>query len=169
MKIKVALFLAVAAGLSACSFSFNNGSNTAPANANTNAARPTITPSADTPTPEVKNSPVVVAPKAETGTKRISFKAGESSATVSDSVIRGERSIYVVGAKKGQTMSVEITSLEDNAVFQIKTPGGKFLADAADGDDATVWDGPLPASGDYKIIVGGTRGNASFKLTVSID
>ncbi len=169
MKIKVVLILAAAAGISACSFSFNSGGNTAPANTNTNTAKPTITPSSATPTPEVKASPVVVAPKTESGIKRISFDAGESSATVSDSVIRGERSIYVVGAKSGQTMSVEITSLEDNAVFQIQTPSGKFLADAADGDDATTWDGTLPASGDYKIIVGGTRGNASFKLTVSID
>ncbi len=169
MNIKILLFLTVVAGVSACSFSFNNGSNTSPANANTNAAKPTITPSSASTTPEVKASPVAVAPKAETGTKRISFKAGESSATVSDSVVRGERSIYVIGAKSGQTMSIDITSLEDNAVFQIKTPGGKFLADAGDGDDATVWDGTLPASGDYKIIVGGTRGNASFKLTVSID
>lgn len=169
MKIKIALFLTVAAGLSGCSSSFNNGGNSAPANTNTNIAKPTITPSAATPTPEVKASPVAIAPKAESGTKRISFKSGESAATVSDSVVRGERSIYIVGAKSGQTMSVEITSLEDNAVFQIKTPGGKFLADAGDGDDATNWDGQLPANGDYKIIVGGTRGNASFKLTVSID
>ena len=111
----------------------------------------------------------MVAPKTESGTKRISFDAGESSATVSGGVIRGERSVYVIGAKSGQLMSVEITSLEDNAVFQIKTPGGKFLSYAGDGDDATDWNGQLPESGDYKIIVGGTRGNASYKLTVSID
>ena len=30
---------------------------------------------------------------------------------------------YYVGAKQGQTMSVKITSLEDNAVFQIFLPG----------------------------------------------
>lgn len=170
MKIGI-LFVAVFAlvVISGCTFSFNSGGNSAPANTNANAPRPTITPSASTPTPEVKASPAVIAPRAESGSRRISFAAGESSATVSDSVIRGERSIYVVGAKSGQTMSVEITSLEDNAVFQIKTPGGKFLADAGDGDDATSWDGKLPVSGDYTIIVGGTRGNASFKLTVSID
>ncbi len=165
MKTELILSFAIAACMSACSFSYNSGSNSTPANTNSNVAKPTITPSAA----EVKTSPVAVAPKAESGTKRISFASGETSATVSGGVIRGERAIYLVGAKGGQRMSVDITSEEDNAVFQIQTPGGKFLADAGDGDDATVWDGPLPASGDYKIIVGGTRGNASFKLTVSID
>lgn len=170
MKLGSVLVTVIAAFVvSGCTFSFNSGGNSIPANSNSNAAVPTITPSASTPTPQVKATPVVIAPKAESGTRRISFDAGESSATVSDSVIRGERSIYVVGAKSGQTMSVEITSLEDNAVFQIKSPGGKFLADAGDGDDATSWEGKLPANGDYTIIVGGTRGNASFKLTVSIE
>jgi len=169
MKSKLVLSLVIATSVSACSFSYNSSSNSAPANTNTNVAKPTITPSAATPTPEVKASPVAVAPKAENGTKRISFDAGETSDTVSGSVLRGERAIYIVGAKSGQTMTVDIDSEEDNAVFQIKTPGGKFLDNAADGDDATAWDGTLPATGDYKIIVGGTRGNASFHMTVSIE
>ncbi len=44
----------------------------------------------------------------------------------------------------------------------------KKLLDAGDEDDAMTWSGTLPSSGDYKIIVGGTRGNATYKLTVSI-
>ncbi len=169
MKAKLILSLAIAASVSACSFSYNSSSNSAPANTNTNIAKPTITPSSATPTPEVKATPVAIAPKAESGTKRISFDVGETSATVAGGVIRGERTVYLVGAKSGQSMSVDITSEEDNAVFQILTPGGKLLPDAGDGDDAMSWDGKLPVSGDYKIIVGGTRGNASFKLTVAID
>ena len=65
-------------------------------------------------------------------------------------------------------MSVEIASEENNAVFQIERPDGKYLNKAGDGDDAMKWNGPMPANGDYKIIVGGTRGNASYKLTISI-
>jgi hypothetical protein len=65
-------------------------------------------------------------------------------------------------------MTIKITSLEDNAVFQIEGPSGSYLIDAGETDDATNWSGPLPADGDYKIIVGGTRGNTEFKLTVSI-
>ena len=172
MRIKFVLLLAIACGISACSFSFNGGGNNAAANANTASPKPTITPSASTPTPQVKAPPVVIAPKTETtgdgDDKRISFKAGSSSATVSDAVIRGERSTYLIGAKNGQTMTVKISSLEDNAVFQIESPSGSYLPDAGEEDDATTWSGPLPTSGDYRIIVGGTRGNATYKLTVSI-
>lgn len=101
-------------------------------------------------------------------TKRIKFAKGKSSTTISYSVIRGDRDTYLLGAKAGQRMSVRITSLEKNAVFQIENPEGAYLENAGDGDDQTTWTGTLPDKGDYKIIVGGTRGNASYKLSVSI-
>ena len=101
-------------------------------------------------------------------TKRVKFAKGRSSATVSNSVVRGDRDTYIVGAKSGQIMTVKITSLEDNAVFQVIGPDGEYLQDAGEEDDATNVTKSLPETGDYKIIVGGTRGNASYKLTVSI-
>jgi len=101
-------------------------------------------------------------------TKRVKFARGKSSATISGAVVRGDRDTYTVGAKAGQMMSVKITSTEDNAVFQVMDADGEYLQDAGDGDDAKSWTGDLPSTGDYKIIVGGTRGNASYKLTVSI-
>lgn len=101
-------------------------------------------------------------------TKRIKFAKGKHSATVSNSVVRGDRDTYLAGAGLGQTMTVKITSLEDNAVFQIEAPDGEYLEGAGDGDDAMEFTGELPAKGDYKIIVGGTRGNATYKLTVMI-
>lgn len=101
-------------------------------------------------------------------TKRVKFAKGKSSATLSGGVIRGDRDTYILGAKAGQTMSVRITSVENNAVFQIEGPGGKYLQNAGEEDDATNIAASLPDSGDYRIIVGGTRGNASYRLTVSI-
>lgn len=101
-------------------------------------------------------------------TRRIRFAKGRQSATVSYSVVRGDRDTYILGAGAGQTMTVKITSLEDNAVFQIENPDGEYLEGAGDGDDAMSFTGSLPDKGDYKIIVGGTRGNASYRLTVSI-
>lgn len=100
--------------------------------------------------------------------KRLKFAKGSSSATVSGAVVRGDSDTFIVGAREGQTMSVNITSLEDNAVFQVREANGDYLEDAGEGDDATSWSGDLPSTGDYEIIVGGTRGNASYKLTVSI-
>lgn len=101
-------------------------------------------------------------------TKRVRFAKGKSSATLSGAVVRGDRDTYILGAKAEQMMTVKITSTERNAVFQITDPNGEFLQDAGDGDDAMNWTGSLPESGNYRIIVGGTRGNATYKLTVSI-
>ena len=100
--------------------------------------------------------------------KRVKFKAGKTSAVVSNAVVRGDRDTYTIGAKAKQTMTVKITSVEKNAVFQIQTPNGLYVAGADEGDDAMSWSGSLPETGDYQIIVGGTRGNAAYKLTVSV-
>jgi hypothetical protein len=101
--------------------------------------------------------------------QKVRFAKGSSSTTISGAVVRDDRDRYYLEAKKGQTMSVKITSLEDNAVFQIFLPGEQeALSGAGEGDDATKWSGPLPDDAEYVIVVGGTRGNATYKLTVSI-
>jgi hypothetical protein len=99
---------------------------------------------------------------------RVKFAPGKSSTTITCAVIRGDRDIYILGAKAGQKMTVNITSLEKNAVFQIENPDGEYLEKAGEGDDQTKWSGTLPDPGDYKIIVGGTRGNATYKLSITI-
>ncbi|HEY7913396.1 MAG TPA: hypothetical protein VIG62_15895 [Blastocatellia bacterium] len=107
--------------------------------------------------------------EAEGVKKRVRFARGETSAAIEGSVIRGERDTYLLGARAGQSMTVRVTSLEENAVFQIYEPGGKkALKGAGETDDATNWSGELPVSGDYRIVVGPTRGNASYKLEVNI-
>lgn len=101
--------------------------------------------------------------------QKVRFAKGSSSTTISGAVIRGDRDRYYVGAQKGQTMSVRITSLEDNAVFQIFLPGEQeALSGAGEEDDAMKWSGELPEDAEYVIVVGGTRGNATYKLTISI-
>jgi hypothetical protein len=101
--------------------------------------------------------------------KKVHFAKGTSSTTIRGGVIRGDRDRYYVGAKKGQTMTVSIKSEEDNAVFQIYLAGEQeSLPGAGDGDDATKWSGELPADSEYVIVVGGTRGNASYTLTISV-
>ena len=100
--------------------------------------------------------------------KRLKFAKGRSATTVSGAVIRGDQDTYIIGARKGQTMRVKITSLEKNAVFDVKDANGNYLQDAGESDDAPNWTGDLPSTGDYEITVSGTRGNATYKLTVSI-
>jgi hypothetical protein len=106
---------------------------------------------------------------ARTHTERIRFQRGKSTAVIENAVVRGDRDRYLLGARAGQSMSVRITSLERNAVFTVYRPGGqRALAGTEEGKDAVRWSGRLPATGDYEILVGGTRGNASYTLTVSI-
>jgi hypothetical protein len=91
------------------------------------------------------------------------------SKTVSGSVIRGERARHTVNAKAGQTLEVNVTSEEDNAVFQIYLPGEKgTLPGAGEMDDATKFSGEVPTDGEYVIVVGPTRGNATYKLSYSV-
>ena len=94
---------------------------------------------------------------------RINFDRGSTSKTIKNAVVRGTRDTYLVGAKKGQQMNLKITSLENNTVFDVISPNGKTLQRSA-----TNWSGKLPKNGDYQVVVGGTRGNASYELTVEI-
>jgi hypothetical protein len=95
--------------------------------------------------------------------KTVKFGKGNSSASYSNSVVRGDRDTYNLGAKAGQFMTVTITSGEDNASFEIVAPNGENLV-----DDDSNWTGELPADGNYKIIVGGTRGNATYTVKFSV-
>ena len=101
-------------------------------------------------------------------TKRVRFPRGRTTAVLKNSVVRGTSDRYLLGARSGQQMLVHITSVEKNAVFTIYTPQGGTLAGAGEGDDATDWSGALPQDGDYVIEVGGTRGNATYTLEVTI-
>jgi len=111
----------------------------------------------------------------------IRFARGAWRVTISGAVIRGERSLYSVDAKAGQRLTVNVSAVENNAVFQLYAPGahpeqrdygvavvGKALVGAAEGDDATKWTGVLQQNGAYFVAVGPLRGNATYSLTVAI-
>jgi len=99
-------------------------------------------------------------------TKRVRFQRGRTTAVLKNSVVRGTVDRYLLGARKGQQIIVHITSVENNAVFDIYTPQGGTLA--GEGEDSTDWSGTLPQDGDYIIEVGPTRGNATYTLEVTI-
>ena len=114
--------------------------------------------------------------------RTIRFARGTTSATVAGAVVRGDRDIYPVKANAGQKMRVRITAVENNAAFEIFRPGARYrrdqdgtydvtgstLAGAGETDDAKQWSGTLPSTGTYLIVVGGNRGNAGYRMTVSI-
>lgn len=105
------------------------------------------------------DSKVIVAQNSQ----RIKFKPGASSAEVKGGVPRGSVNIYSVGANAGQTINVEIQSVEGNAVFKVIDPNTNTLA-----EEQKSWSGTLPLSGDYQIVVGTERGGASYTLSVEI-
>ena len=108
--------------------------------------------------------------------KPIKFARGKSSKTIEGAVVRGDRDFYTFEAKAKQTLSVKITSIENNAVFDLYAPGAKIkkvdgfyeVDGKAMAEEQTSRKGVLPQSGKYLIVVGGTRGNATYKLTVAI-
>ena len=98
--------------------------------------------------------------------QRIRFRQGATSATIKDAIVRGEPpKTYVIGAGKGQKMTLRITSLEKNAVFRLIAPNGTIIVNEAKGEKVL---NSLPLAGDYTIEVGTERGNASYELYVSI-
>ncbi len=106
----------------------------------------------------------VVAASSAVAVETIDVSVG-GSATVSGAVIRGERANYAVPVPSaGIRLRISITSLEDNAVVDLIDPSGVTIETEATSLDITV-----PASGDYQLVVGGTRGNATFDLTVALD
>jgi 6-phosphogluconate dehydrogenase (decarboxylating) len=60
-------------------------------------------------------------------------------------------------------MDLNISALEDNAVVQVITPAGEVI-----GSEIKTMNKTLPETGDYQIIVSGTRGNATYKLNVAV-
>jgi hypothetical protein len=113
------------------------------------------------PTQEKDKSQILIVQNSQEQT--IKFKTGSHSAIVSGGIPRGTVNTYVLEANKGQNISVTITSIENNVVFQILDPTGKSIV-----KEKAKFSGKLPRSGKYKIVVGTTRGGASFKLSVSI-
>lgn len=95
--------------------------------------------------------------------KTIQFEKGALGATVVGAVIRGDRDVYILRASAEQEMTLSIGSIEDNAVFDVLSPSGSRLA--TERRDAAL---SLPETGAYKVVVGGTRGNASYTLNVMI-
>ncbi len=96
--------------------------------------------------------------------QEIRFRRGASSADVKGGVARGEVMIYLISAKEGQTMNVEIQSVEGNAVFKVVDPNTNAVVEGE-----KSWSGELPQTGKYQIVVGTERGGASYTLSVSID
>ncbi len=108
--------------------------------------------------------------------KEIKFKRGHSSSTIEGAIVRGTTNQHFLKAGAGQWMEVKISSLENNAVFDLaiyKNRRGKYVTLK---NEAKSWYGELPYPGwsrnrktnVVKLIVGSTRGNADYTMRITI-
>jgi hypothetical protein len=109
-----------------------------------------------------------VSAEAQTGkTKKVRFARGKSSIVLKGAIVRGTEDRYIVPAKKGQTMSVKISSLEKNANFTVYFAGEQESLEGS--TEATKWTGKLSDDNNYVILVGASRGNATYTLVIEVN
>lgn len=97
---------------------------------------------------------------------RVQFERGSASATLKGTIRNWSEEVYVLEARKGQTMVLNLREDTHNGdlTLNIVAPGGKALNDKDDG-----WTGKLPQSGDYKIYITTINSKtARFTLEITI-
>ncbi|HEX8396884.1 MAG TPA: hypothetical protein VF644_05630 [Pyrinomonadaceae bacterium] len=111
--------------------------------------------------------------KTASGGDRIRFAPGKSSTVVSGKISSGDEKTYLVGARAGQTMHVEITEggANNDVVLYIIAPNGSYPMGMS-GETPEYdgfWNGKLGQSGDYKIVLGAIESkNVNFKMSIEI-
>ncbi|MCB9418960.1 MAG: hypothetical protein H6667_04110 [Ardenticatenaceae bacterium] len=98
---------------------------------------------------------------------RIQFALGTTSTTVQGDLAAYESDDYILGAQAGQTMTVNITSPNNNVLLTIVGADGVPLTNGLM-SGASEWQGQLPATQDYIIRALGTEQPAAYTLDVSI-
>ena len=84
--------------------------------------------------------------------KRIEFRSGTSSTIINGTVRGAEQAEYVLAAKKGQTLTIKITSVPARtAGFDLHGPGDVDLG--LEFDTNLSFSRRLPKTGDYLITV----------------
>jgi hypothetical protein len=116
--------------------------------------------------PVVASAPVVVNSPKIAVDQPIRFDVGPLDVELNGAVISGDRDRYNVSMLAGEILDVVISSPEGNAVFSIIGPNQVALPGTEEGKDTIQWAVPIPADGAYSILVGSTRGNATYTLKV---
>lgn len=107
-------------------------------------------------------------------TKRVKFPPGRTTLVLNGRTTGGPSEsggmdpiAYVLRAKKGQTMTLHLTSAKKNAVFGVYAPGMDLIGGAQTVSD---WSGELPKTGDYEIIVfpEDEKTNTTFTLEITV-
>lgn len=97
---------------------------------------------------------------------QVAMDPGATDASMEGYVNQDGRVTYQVSAKAGQFMIVTFNSAHSNLYLEIQAPDGRMLAQAA--SHLTVWEGFLPAGGDYRVSVVAKGGPENFNLNIMI-
>ena len=106
--------------------------------------------------------------------KRVKFPPGRTTVILKGKTTGGPSESggmnpvsYVLRARRGQQMTLHLTSAKKNAVFGLYAPGMDLVEGAQSVAD---WTGELPKTGDYEIIVfpEDEMTNTTFTLEVTI-
>jgi hypothetical protein len=106
--------------------------------------------------------------------KRVKFPPGRTTVILKGKTTGGPSESggmnpvsYKLRAKKGQTMTLHLTSAKKNALFGLYAPGMDLVEGAQSVAD---WSGELPKTGDYEIIVfpEDEKTDTTFTLEVTI-
>jgi hypothetical protein len=101
---------------------------------------------------------------------RVEFKRGANSTTIRDKVSGQAEAEYVVAARKGQKLTIKLTSAPSrSSVFDLKAPDNADLGLEYDANYS--YNGTLPKTGDYVITVvrpTSSPGTSRFTLTVTV-
>ena len=96
--------------------------------------------------------------------RRLQFKRGMSSTTVTGKVSIALPDTFLVGARAGQVMTVKLTAPRKSVRFLLMSPTTRNLV----ADNAREWTGTLPETGDYYIIVDADERNSAYSMTITI-
>jgi hypothetical protein len=96
--------------------------------------------------------------------RRVQFKRGASSTTLQGKVSIALPDTLLVGARAGQTMSVQLTAPQQSVRFMLMY--SKTTAMLA--DNTRSWTGTLPETGDYIILVDADEKGGTYSMTISI-
>lgn len=95
----------------------------------------------------------------------IQIPVGQASVTLQGSIVRGEGAkAYSLAARKGQVLDLGALSAGNAAAFELRDPAGRTIS----GRDLRALTTVLPETGTYRVVVGATRGNATYSLQVTV-
>ena len=101
---------------------------------------------------------------------RLRIAPGRSSATVSGALHGDAQREYILGARRGQSMTIQMTATPPRWLrVTAREPGGAELPLHADA--SFRWSATLPADGDYELWiarVAAEPGTSRYRVTVTL-